>query len=510
MKKLLLALLLLPALGFGQGLPLKDGNSSTVADVEACGSLNCLRTAGPTTASGAGYHGLTGISGDAPATSNGKRYSPIRGTEGGGLQQALQNILWDDTFNATAQNINKYRFANASSMIGAQASGYMTLNAAPSVTTASANAALQTFKVFPLFGKSELRVSMSARYNQAPQANAVTEWGLFTATLPGTAAPTDGCFFRLNASAEFRGVCSFNGTETQTSAITAPSANVNHDYLLVIQTNTVLFIVDGVVSGTLSMLTDAPAQGQPLIQGSVPITFRHYNTATPPGLATQFGVTDVFVTSMGPDLARDFETAKAGFGHMANQGQNGNAALGTSANMLNAATPAASALTNTAISTGSPVGLGGVAHVLPTLAVGTDGILFSFQNPVGSVTQTPRNLIIKGVVVSGAVDVILTGGGLVYATSLAYGHTAISMATADLGSFVTGTTKAPRRIWIGTMSCIAAAAVGVALSNPINMTFDSPIVVAPGEFVAITIRNQGVVTTLGSVIFTAAFDAYYE
>jgi hypothetical protein len=300
--------------------------------------------------------------------------------------------------------------------------------------------------------------------------------------------------------------------ETQTAAMTQPSAGVTHDYNIVATTDLVVFYIDGVAKGSLTMITDAPGQGQPFAQAEQPVTIRTYTSsgAAPVAIET-VKVTDVFITLLGPDMGgRSWAETKAGFGHMAYQGQNGGT-MGTTANTGNGATPAASALTNTAISTGSPVGLGGVAHVLPTLAAGTDGLLFSFANPVGSVTQTPRSLIIRGVTISGGVDLVLTGGPLVLAYSLAYGHTNVSLATAETASFATATTKAPRRIWLGVQSCIAAAVAGTALGpGPITFTFNSPVVVAPGEFVAITVRNQGVVTTLGSVIITAAFDAYFE
>jgi len=85
------------------------------------------------------------------------------------------------------------------------------------------------------------------------------------------------------------------------------------------------------------------------------------------------------------------------------------------------------------------------------------------------------------------------------------------LATTESGTFVSPSTKAPRRIWLGTHSAIAAAVAGTALGpGIINVTFNSPVVVAPGEFVAIAVRNQGVVTSAGSVVITAAFDAYFE
>lgn len=50
MKKiyvLVLVLMLIPVGVFAQGLPLKDGNTGTLADVEVCGALNCLQVSLP-------------------------------------------------------------------------------------------------------------------------------------------------------------------------------------------------------------------------------------------------------------------------------------------------------------------------------------------------------------------------------------------------------------------------------------------------------------------------------
>jgi len=508
---LLVIALLVPSLSWAQGLPLKDGNSSTLADVTACGALNCLNTTGPTTPSGAGYDGLVGISGDSSSTSGTRRFNPIQGSEGGGLRMGIPNILWDDTFNSTAQNTGKYRFGSTT-MTGAQAGGYLILNNS-SITTINTNAALQTFKVFPLFAKQELRLTMSAMHTTAPQANATTEWGFFTmGTLPNATAPTDGCFFRFNAAAEFRGVCSYNTTEVQTSTITATSANVNHDYTIVVQTNTVVFYVDNAVVGTLTLSTDAPTLGQPFIQASIPITFRHINGGSAPSLAMQLKVSDVFVVGLGPDLGRSWSTQKAGFGHMAYQGQNGGT-MGTTALYANSSNPAATVPTNTTAALGT--GLGGKFQETLTLAAGTDGIISSYQNPLGGVNQTPRNLIVQGVCVGGVVTVALTTSALTGTLSLAFGHTNVSLATAETATFTTPgpTTKAARRIAIGTTSissATAAAGTPVITSPSSCVPFISPIVVAPGEFIAVTHNKVTTAPATGAIMWSITFDAYME
>ena len=484
---------------------LLDAAGTNQATVDANGSV---KTTGPTTLSQVGFSALAGRVDDGSVTGT-ARVNRVYATEAGqSLKVASPQLLWDDTFNALAQNTAKYNFA-ATTQTGTQAGGFLNLNAG-AVTTINTNSGVATWRTFPLFGKGELRNTTSLQLTQVPQANNLIEFGFINAVLTTRVAPLDGVFFRYNASAELRGVVNYNGTEVQTAAITAPSANVTHDFGIVVTSDNACFYLDGVLRGVITLLTDAPSQGQPSMSAALPWMARTYIGGSAPALATTVKITDVFVVSLGYDHAKPWAEAKSGLGHMAYQGQNGGT-MGTTANTLNGATPAAAALTNTAISTGSPVGLGGLAHVLPTLAVGTDGLLFSYQNPVGTVNATGRNLIIKGVNISGGVDLLLAGGPLVLAYSLAFGHTAISLATAEAGSFTAaGTTKAPRRVWLGVQSCIAAAVAGTPLSGNIAVTFNSPITVAPGEFVAITVRNQGVVTTGGSVIITAAFDSYFE
>jgi hypothetical protein len=511
MKKILtvLALLCLPVGVYAQGLPLKDGSASTLATIEDCGSSkNCVMTKGPTNPTGVGFVAQVGTTGASGSSTTSGRNNRQYVTEGNGLRIAPPYLLWDDTFNALAQNTSKYRFASAA-YTGSQAGGYFITNAA-STNAINSNAALQTFKTFPLFAKAELRVNFAAIKTVAPQVNETFEIGLMTATIPGAAAPTDGCFFRWNTSAELRGVCSFNTTETQTAAITSPSINVNHDYVIVIQTNTVLFYIDDVLSGTITLLTDAPGEGQPMIQASVPLTIRHYVGGTAPAVAAQIRVSDVFVTMLGVDAQRTWSEAKAGFGHMAYQGQNGGT-MGTTAQYANNANPAATVPTNTTAALGT--GLGGIFQETLTLAAGTDGIISSFQNPTGGVNQTPRNLVIRGVCVGGVVTVALTTNALSGTMALNFGHTAVSLATAELGSFVTGTTKAPRRIALySTSLSVVTSAPGVpVITSPNNcIPFTSPVVVAPGEFVAVSHKKVSVAPATGAIMWAISFDAYFE
>lgn len=487
---------------------LTDGTTSNVVDPTSKGIL----VQNPKVLAQTGYVGLVGVN-DPGSIVAGGDINPVYVTQGeaaGGVYSAVKNLLWDDTFNATAQNTSKYKYA-FTTMTAAMAGGFLTMNSG-SVTTLSTSCGFQTFKSFPLFAKSELRINVSAQIPNGAQANQTIEYGLFNAALNGAApgAPTDGAFFRWDPSGNLRGVVNYNGTETQTGTITPPSNAVNHDWLIICQTDIAQFYIDGVLNGTLPLLTVAPTQGQPFMAASQPMTFRVYTASSAPALAPILKVSDVFISELGPDLGRPWPIQKAGFGHMGYQGQNGST-MGSTSNYGNGALAAATALLNTAVGTGNPAGLGGYSHDLCTLAAGTDGIVTSYQNPAGTVNITGRNLVITGVHIGGIVDSALTGGPLAFIYSLAFGHTAVSLATAETGSFVTGTTKAPRRVVLGCDGAASGALAGTLLSpGGIHYTFSSPVIVAPGEFVAVTARNMGTVASAGSVVHTVGFDAYFE
>lgn len=459
----------------------------------------------PKTLEQAGFVGLAGIDDDGSVDGRVKR---IYASESNAVKNAQIELLWDDTFNATAQNTGKYNFA-ATTQTGSQAGGYLILNTS-AITTINTNSGIQTFRTFPLFAKAETRCNISLMLTQVPQANNLIEFGLFAAVLTTRVAPTDGVFFRYNQAAELRGVISFGGVETQTAAITAPSASANHDYLIVINTNVVMFYIDEVKVGQIILATDAPTLGQPLSAASVPLCVRTYHGASAPALATQVKVSDVFVTILGPQLTRSWPEQKAGMGHMAYQGQNGGT-MGTTAQYANSSNPAAAVPTNTTAALGT--GLGGKFQETLTLAAGTDGIISSFLNPAGSVTQTPRNLVIRGVTITGVVTVALTTNPLAGTMSLAFGHNALSMATAEAASFTAGgTTKAPRRIPLcATSVASATAAAGTPVAGvPFSAQFQSPIVVAPGEYVAVTHNKVTTAPATGAIMWTITFDAYYE
>lgn len=259
----------------------------------------------------------------------------------------------------------------------------------------------------------------------------------------------------------------------------------------------------------LATLAVPNGNGSPFITDSLPAVIVQRNAGTVSG-SPQMQVKVATLTISALDLQTGRPNAEIcdGMGLMGYQGQDGGT-MGSTALLTNSLAPGAgAAMTNTTAALG--VGLGGQFTATPTLAANTDGIVCSYANPAGGVAQTPRVLRIKGVKIQGVVSAALTGGPVVYEYTLAYGHTAVSLATAETGSFVTATAKAPRRIFLGWEVFAATAAVGVLGSAGVYMAFNEPVYVNPGEFVAVTAKNIGTVTSAGTITFGVVFDVGNE
>jgi len=449
-----------------------------------------------------GYIGQAGVV-DLGTVTGAPTGRPIYVAVGGRQAIGAATCLWDDVFNSTAQNTGCYRVALTTHTY-AQAGGVAVLNNT-GLTGTTTNSALQTYKSFPIFGNAETRVHVHARFASGTThvANNTTEFGLMTATLPSSTAPLDGVFFRYNTANELRGVVSFNGTETQTAAITRPADNVMHQYLIIAQNEVVTFWIDGILRASINMITDAPAQAQGHGSGSGQLTARQYIGGAAPATATKLEVGAWHVYSVGADQNRPFSKVAASLGRMGYQGQNGGT-MGSTANYANSANPTAAVPTNTTAALGT--GLGGQFWETASLAVNTDGIISSYQNPAPTATLSGRNLVINGVSIDSYVQTVIAGGPYVAQWSLAFGHTAVSLATAEAVA-----AKAPRRVALGNQLITAAQAVSTLVPNRISVRFDGcPIVVAPGEFVATVTKHIGTVGTSGTVAHVITFDAYWE
>jgi len=473
---------------------IKSGSSSTLASVDTNNNLQVNVPANP---DNAGFVTLTAES--DPGTITGYRtLRNLEATDDYRLRTGVDQTLFNEYFPSTTINGNIWNTLVSGQTITV-ASNFANLNG---TVTSGQFSQLRTWRHMPAFMTFPTYCEIDLQFSQLPVTNTVYEWGLGLAAT--TAAPTDGAFFRINAAGEFRAVLSTAGTEVTSADISAqiPAANITNDFLIVLSEKAVEYWISDVL---VAVLPRSSAAGATTASMNLPIFIRQYNS----GLATTASTVKVgYVNLSIGDMATNKPWGHVinGGGGMAYQFQTGAAALGTSALYTNSlAAGAGAAMTNTTAALGT--GLGGQFTAQPTLTAGSDGIVCSYLVPAGTNAIPGKSLYITGVKVHGAVTAALTGGPVLYAYSIAYGGNALSLATVESN----GVTKASRRIALGFETFAATAAVGV-LGSPAgcSMTFNSPILVQPGEYIQIAAKNLGTVTSGGTITFLVTFDGYME
>ena len=93
---------------------------------------------------------------------------------------------------------------------------------------------------------------------------------------------------------------------------------------------------------------------------------------------------------------------------------------------------------------------------------------------------------------------------------LAYGATAVSPATAEATTFANPTTKNYRKLPLGVQNwgTTAGAPLG-SVGNDVDVKFQVPLILAPGEFFGILVRELN--TAAGGLISVGCLvDAYWE
>lgn len=466
----------------------------TQAKVKIDGSM---QVAGPDDMTKAGYLSMVFEKDDGTITGSKQILIP-EVSHNRRLNAGIDTTMAMYNFTPTSQNTGDFKHA-FTTMTMTQSGGFLNIN--PALATVSGNYAyLQSWKYFSLQSESGLNVEFTGQVSTMPPTNQIFEAGLFLGT--AGVVPADGAFFRLTASGLI-GVISYNGVETSTAVLVASIApNTTGRFRICVCQESVEFWIDDNLGAKIIVPS---ANSFPYLTLNLPLCLMMRNANTVVGGATiKVGRASVIQLDLNTTKTWAEQMAMQGNAY---QGQEGDT-MGSLAVYSNSALAAAAALTNTTAAA-QFTGLGGVALVLPTLTAGTDGILFAYQNPVGSVTQPPKTLVVTGVSVDASVQTVLTGGPLSLVMGIAYGSTAVSLATAETGSFVTATTKAPRRIPLNILSFVAAAVAGTGVTG-FYVPFKSPPTINPGEWFVITCRNVGVVTTLGALVMSASVDHYFE
>jgi hypothetical protein len=407
-------------------------------------------------------------------------------------------MLDEEVFSYVAQNTGKHSYLSTT-MTNSWAAGQMTTNAASSVAT-TVGSVFQTYASFPTTGTTTLSADTEIGFSAQPATNTFIEWGV---GIPGaaTVAPTDGVFFRLS-SAGLQGIASNNGTETSTgvfplangTGVWAYQNNAKYQFICYLGgVEATFWVNDGTGAVMLGTLPLPAAQGRMTMAAGLPYFIKHRIVG---GAAS--GVMQSFIGAynirQGGAGAVSIPSTQGNRLYGSYQGMSGGT-MGSLANYANSANPTVAVPTNTTAALGA--GLGGQFWETDTLAVTIDGIICSYQVPALSANSPNRRLVVRGIKIQSYVQAVLVGGGYVAQWSLAFGHTAVSLATAEATSG-----KAPRRVPLGNHGVPTAAAANSTLGDIYIDFGDAPVFVNPGEYIQIAKKKVGTAPTAGVIAHT--------
>lgn len=404
------------------------------------------------------------------------------------LRVGLDNMLDQEQLTYTAQNTGKFAFAFTTLTATQSAAGLLTNSG--NITTTTTGMTFGTFAQFPVGGTNTMVCETALAFSAQPNTSTVIDFGVFQRGATTAFAPLDGVYFRMS-TAGLLGVINNNGVETQTGVFPLTvgtgtwvyNNNQVYRYLIQISNSLVTFWIDNIKVGEIPTPSGADS---PCLSRALPWSIRHAIVGGAAGAQTQALVQDYRIFIRGPQFADKLSTVGNRI-YGSYQGLSGNT-MGSLATYPNSSNPTAAAPSNTALTANLPGGLGGQGSVTAAVAAATDGIWGSYQNPAGTAVVQGRRMVVRGI----RLQCVNTGAAVattatVVQFSLAFGHTAVSLATSESASFATGTTKAPRRVPIGFQSWPVGAAIGAPpTEGPIYFDLeDAPIYVNPGEFIAL-------------------------
>lgn len=405
--------------------------------------------------------------------------------------------LWDnESFNYAAQNTSKHNYTNTTLTI-TYGGGSITTNGG-SGTAINTGAYLRTYRQFPLFGTASTYVDFDFCIADAIATNTEVYYGLFT---PGgqTAAPADGVYFKITSAGFF--ACTNNaGSENAVAFTFAPTINQTYRLTIALNHSEVEFWIDSVLYAEVP----TPAGlGTPCSSLAQPVCVQHRILGTAAGTVFRTKCFNYNVTIGDLDNNRLWASAMAGMGFSSIQGASGQT-QGQTSNNTNSAAPASASLSNTAAGYTT---LGGQFQFAAVGGAETDYALFAFLNTAPTTAITARNLVIRGVWINafnmGAASA--TTATLLQWT-LGVGSTAVSLATGEAA-----TTRAPRRISLGTQSIAVATPIGGNADRRIDVNLDAPVVVEPGTYLHIILKMPVGTATASQVIRgTVGINAYWE
>jgi hypothetical protein len=407
--------------------------------------------------------------------------------------------LDEEVFNYTAQNTGKHYYGNTT-MTNVWTAGQLTTNGS-SITTTTTGTVFKTRAMFPTTGTCTLSGDFELAFSAQPVANTLIDFGFFLQSDANPFAPTDGAFFRLNASG-LQGVVANSGTETSTGVFPLADGTGtwvytnDKKYQFIVYLGGVqadFWVNDGSGAVKLGSVPLPSGQNRMTMASSLPLALRHAIVGGAAGGVIQAKLGAYNVRQGGVQYATSPSIAgNRMFGSY--QGLSGGT-MGSLASYTNNANPTAAVPTNTTSTV--LTALGGQGWETDTLAVNTDGIIMSYQVPAGTANVQGKRLVLRGLKIDTFVQTAQTGGGYNEIWTLNWGHTAVSLATAEAA-----TTKARRVLPIGVRAVPAATAALTKLETITLDLGDAPIYVNPGEFIAVAKKKVGTAPSAGVMAHT--------
>lgn len=447
----------------------------------------------------------------------------------GEVRMAQNTRLFDCDFNGPAAGalLNNQWNQQATTMASVINAGFLRLNSG-GITTINTGISVNTYLTFPTHDMSTLKLSALVRHANGSVANKQMDlgFGYYDVAAAQNAAMNEFVGFRWTQAGNLLGVLEYSAGGAPTTVTVnlnggVPfSDNVARAYELFVDEAFVDFYVDGVWLGSIPLQADAPG----LLKASgYPVIMRLFNGASAPSLAPIFDIGGVVVGRIGPGQNEDRATLQVAQGRHATRAQAGVQSANGSTNSVPASGTAPGALVASNTVSGL-VGLGGYGRVTLTgvvAAAHTELIMASFQNPAvpetAGAANNGRALVLTDLMISPLiVSVLMAGGGFTAEWFLAYGSTALSLATADaVGGAAIGT-KSPTKIPLPIFDTLAAAAAAGTIATRTGeqglIPLQTPIVINPGEFVHVGLRTMFVAAavTAGAVDYGIGFSGYWQ
>ena len=479
-------------------------SSGVIADVDA---YNQLKVALTQTLNLSGF--AASCSQSDPGTIVGTQVvRPLEIDDDFRVRVAEDSIVFFEPWAQTTLNSGTWS-SNVSGMTTTVSGSYLRLNG---TTTATNSARVTSYRSFAAYRSYEQYIDFSLQVQNVTGptvvvANTVWEIGLYLAS--GTATPTDGIYFRMNGTV-LQLVSNFNGTEIPTNVPVTLAPNHDYDILLVLGTQRLELWIDNVLC---AVQLNNPSQPLYTASTSLPFNIRQYNSGTP-SVATNLLIGPVMFSYGGMNDAPEFSDRASLSEQGGYQTQSGAAAPAQTAQWTNLTaatllTPGTSPLLNTLAGYST---FGGLFSFNSFNGAETDYCLFGFQVPLEAVGAMNRNLVIRGVHISTMAYGTVATAATLFHWGIGVGSNNLTTPAngVSLANTETATSKAPRRIPLGSQAWSNASAVGTPGAD-VNVVFNSPLLAEPGSFVQIILRIPiGTTTANSSFRGTCFIDAQYE